>query len=93
MASTSEELSSQAEQLQNTIAFFKLEGGSRKEAASFDAKPANRKATPTRPASRTPNKTSTNGKTPAVRQAGVKIELESAAEGDHDAHDKEFERY
>jgi methyl-accepting chemotaxis protein len=93
MASTSEELSSQAEQLQSTIAFFKLESDVQKKPAKFDAKPGNRKTSPARPASRTPNKTAANGKTPAARQSGVKIELESSAEGDHDVHDKEFERY
>jgi methyl-accepting chemotaxis protein len=94
MASTSEELSSQAEQLQSTIAFFKLDQGNHKAISTQAVRPAS-VPTHSRPPSSPPPpvKLSTNGTASKKRAKGSKIDLGVASVPAGDKHDNEFERY
>jgi methyl-accepting chemotaxis protein len=98
MASTSEELSSQAEQLQATISFFKIDDMDRIQSARKGSKPS-----PSQNAAKASNihrsarignsKSASQGHGAEPKIEGVKIALGNAAEGDAAVRDGEFERY
>lgn len=94
MASTAEELSSQAEQLQAAIGFFKLD--SSKTATAGKAKPAARPVTAVK--SKTAEPKATEDQHPviarSVKPAGKAIDLGNGhGNGNGDAYDKEFTNY
>jgi methyl-accepting chemotaxis protein len=92
MASTAEELSSQAEQLQASIGFFKLDATIRKPAATP-------KSNASRAVAKAPvvtkKSTGENGNRPPAREtgAGRTIVLAGTNGTNGDAHDREFENY
>jgi methyl-accepting chemotaxis protein len=106
MSATSEELAAQAEQLQSSIAFFKVDGESRAAPAARRAGAPTQTAAPAAklPAMASPSLAPKPAKaapparraaTPVRRAAngrgnGVTIDLGA---GGADAHDAEFERY
>ena len=100
MAPTSEELSSQAELLQTTVAFFKLEAGLRPPAPAAArpsaAKPAHRTTATPPPAARTGDKPAGTGRGSAQpgtgKNPGFKLELPAPPAGT-DSRDRDFEHY
>jgi methyl-accepting chemotaxis protein len=86
MASTAEELSSQAEQLQGTISFFKTnnveQGAVRRLASVSKTAPASHQV-----------QIAHLAKGPAVKPAGVALNMRHDGHGKADGKDAEFERY
>jgi len=92
MASTSDELASQAESLQASIRFFKLDRnsfGGAPESTSVELAPIRKKQPLARPGKRAAASTSLAKLDRAVRHAGPSIELGSNA-GESDARDRDF---
>jgi methyl-accepting chemotaxis protein len=92
MASTTEELSSQAEQLQDTIAFFRVEETGKNRATSQRAiAPAHRRAidkkAPPHPHTQATRQNSKSGA--GAKPGGIPIDLG----GSHDKLDDEFEKF
>ncbi|MGC9195928.1 MAG: methyl-accepting chemotaxis protein, partial [Syntrophobacteraceae bacterium] len=93
MASTSVELLSQAEQLQNTIAFFKFDGAAtaaRTTISTVDRKPKQHKMQVAHALHHTPPKANGHAH---VEQHASGIVLDLAKDGKTDLSDEEFERY
>ena len=87
MASTAEELSGQAGALQSSIAFFKLDDGSRSTVA-----PVQRKRPPARPADSHRTVKALSQMSRAVKSEGPHIELEPVTPG-LESHDRDFAPY
>ena len=89
MASTAEELSSQAEQLQSSIAFFKLDGSMQTESATAGPAP---KTTPGKPVPGEPGRNPSIS--PAPKGRGIDLGQDRKAGGAScDPSDKEFTSY
>jgi methyl-accepting chemotaxis protein len=96
MSATSDELATQAEQLQTTIAFFKMEGqdDGRAPAARAEHQPARHKTAPPPPAAKRPAEPLSPAKRAAPRPAarapkangsskqGVRLDLEAGSDSD-----------
>ncbi|MDX9761777.1 MAG: hypothetical protein RBT82_06905, partial [Desulfomonilia bacterium] len=97
MSSTAEELSSQALQLQDTIAFFKIDGTSTRRAIATQGVsgapkiPANGKIKGSQAVQRDVPKIP-SGSSHGIRPSGVNISLDDA-DSRGDSKDSEFERY
>ncbi len=92
MASTAEELSSQAEQLQASIAFFKVSGSSTERGTAMRRPVSVAKA----PLSRSDDKTRKSEPTAPNRpnrSSGSVIDLCTGRPGEVDIHDKDFTSY
>jgi methyl-accepting chemotaxis protein len=95
MASTAEELTSQAEQLQSTIAFFKIDGGDRKQRMSASTQPATGKSHAVvahMASSKATGKVLPKSNGTISKKAGVKLDL-SETVAHADSKDQDFERY
>jgi methyl-accepting chemotaxis protein len=92
MSATSEELAAQAEQLQSSIAYFRIDHTAAGKPAQAPARrPARPVAAAKRPtASAVPPKSVKNGHAKANGTNGFTLSL---GNGEHDAHDAEFEKY
>lgn len=92
MASTAEELSSQAEQLQSSIEFFKVDdngsGGTTRKASATVRKPLQ-----SGHRLQIAHAAVKEVKTPAVKQAGVALDMNHAKTVGGDAKDSEFEKF
>jgi methyl-accepting chemotaxis protein len=86
MASTSEELSSQAEQLQQTMSFFTMNGASSSTARKKSGVRTTVKDATERPALASEQNRSRLSR-PAPKNSGVDLQLSN------DDHDDEFERF
>ncbi len=94
MSSTAEELASQAEHLQNTVEFFKVDGGNggaRRMAGRTMARGMHRtEVAHTAVGAIKMHKSFTPRPEKAVRRSGVALDM---GNGDKDPEDNEFERF
>jgi methyl-accepting chemotaxis protein len=88
MASTSEELAAQAEQMQSTMTFFTVDGGKKsgRSNSSSSNKPSNRGGPPNRPVRQAPPKAAPTARKESKDSAGVDISMD-------DDDSSEFVRY